>query len=100
MSFDSIKRALTLAPVVACPDFSQPFTLQTDASASGLGAVLIQVLEDKERIIAYASRTLSSAERNYSATERECLAVVWAIKKFREYFEDFHFTVVTDRSAS
>lgn len=95
-AFINIKEALTTAPIVACPDFSQQFTLQTDESGTGLGAVLTQIQDGVERVISYASHTLSKAERNYSATERECLAVVWAIEKFRAYLEADHFTVVTD----
>ena len=82
-AFEAIKTALTTAPVVARPDFAHPFTLQTDASSTGVGAVLTQTIEGEERAIAYASRSLSAAERNYSVTEKECLAVVWSIKKFR-----------------
>ena len=95
----AIKTALTTAPVVARLDFSHPFTLQTDASSAGVGAVLTQTIEGVERVIAYSSRSLSAAERNYVVTEKECLAVVWKVKKFREYLEGFRFTVVTYHSS-
>ncbi|KMQ85297.1 reverse ribonuclease integrase, partial [Lasius niger] len=98
-AFGRLKEALTTAPVLACPDFTRPFMLQTDASTHGLGVVLTQQLSEDERVIAYASRTLNAAERNYSATELECLAVVWGIRRMREYLEGYRFAVVTDHQA-
>ncbi|CAF5144929.1 unnamed protein product, partial [Rotaria socialis] len=67
------------------PNFEQPFILELDACEYGVGAVLTQEYEGKKYVIAYASRTLSTAERNYGATEREALAIVWATKHFRPY---------------
>lgn len=99
LAFLELRTRLTTAPTLTRPDFSLPFVLQTDASAVGLGAVLTQSHEDGEHVIAYASKTLSSAERKYSVTERECLAVIWAIRKYRPYIEGYHFTVVTDHSS-
>ena len=78
-AFDEIKKRLTNAPVLACPDWTRTFTLQTDASTEGLGAVLTQEDEEGEHVIAYASRTLNKAEKNYSVTKLECLAVRWGI---------------------
>jgi hypothetical protein len=98
-AFQRLKTALTTAPVLACPNFQEPFTLQTDASSHGLGAVLTQHQEGGEKVIAYASRTLNPAERNYSATELECLAVVWGIRRMRDYLEGYHFTVLTDHQS-
>ena len=95
----AIKRCLSEAPVLACPNFEIPFVLQTDASNTGLGAVLTQDVEGKESVISYASRTLSEAECKYSTTEKECLAIVWAIQKYRPYLEGYKFTVITDHSS-
>lgn len=95
----SVKEKLIAAPVLSCPDFTKPFFLQTDASKTGLGAILYQAFEEGEKPVAYASRSLNSAERKYSVTEQECLAVLWAVQKFRPYLEGTRFTVVTDHQA-
>lgn len=95
-SFIDIKQALISAPILCSPDFSQPFTVQCDASDSGVGGVLVQNIDGCERVIAYASRSLSRAERNYSVTERELLSLLFCIDKFRPYIEGTQFTVITD----
>ena len=64
-----------------------------------MGAVLTQQHDDGEHPIVYISRVLSDAEKNYSATERECLVLVWAIKKFRPYLEGYNFIAITDHSS-
>ena len=92
-SFDQLKRLCSDTPVLAYPDYKQKFKLYTDASESGLGAVLAQIKEDGlERPVAYASRTLSKSERNYDAHKLEFLALKWAITdRFHEYlYEEFH----------
>ncbi len=82
-AFSRLKDLWTSAPVLAFPDFSQDFLLETDASGLGLGAVLAQKQEDgSTRPVAFASRTLQAHERNYGATELEALGVVWAVKHF------------------
>ena len=81
-AFETLKTALTTAPILAHPRFELPFTLQTDACTTGLGALLTQEHDGEEKIIACGSRSLSKAERNYSATELECLAVIWAVEKY------------------
>ena len=98
-AFQELKNALITAPTLSRPDFSLPFVLQTDASSAGLGAVLTQVQNDEEHVIAFASRSMQGAEKNYTVTEQECLAVIWAVEKFRPYLEGYHFTVITDHSS-
>ncbi|CAF1416645.1 unnamed protein product [Rotaria magnacalcarata] len=73
------------SPIKNTPNFQHPFTLEVDVCAYGLGAVLAQEYNGEKFVIAYASRTLPSAERNYSSTEREALAIVWATKHLRPY---------------
>lgn len=95
-SWDDIRSCLVKSPILTCPNFDKPFTIACDASGVGLGAVLSQETEKGEVVVAYASRTLSRGEQIFSATERECLAVIWAVEKFRPYVEGTRFTVVTD----
>lgn len=99
-AFELIKIALTTAPVLANPDFTKKFYLHCDASDYGIGAVLVQLDEDgSEKPIAYMSKKLNTAQRNYSVTERECLAAIEAIKKFRCYLELQEFEVITDHAS-
>ncbi|GFU19967.1 retrovirus-related Pol polyprotein from transposon 17.6 [Trichonephila clavipes] len=95
-AFNSLKKALTSDPVLGMYDERSSTEIHTDASGYGIGAVLVQIQNNVEKVIAYASRTLTKAEKNYSTTERECLAIVWATNKFRPYIFGKHFTVVTD----
>ncbi|BES89445.1 multicellular organismal development [Nesidiocoris tenuis] len=97
-AFESLKSYLTSAPILGRPDFNSPFILQTDASQNGLGAALVQMQDDQERVITFCSRTLTAPERNYSVTEKECLAVIYGIEKNRQYLEGSEFTVITDHS--
>ncbi|GFY01635.1 retrovirus-related Pol polyprotein from transposon 297 [Trichonephila clavipes] len=95
-AFDVVKAAITKAPVLKFPDLKKKtFELFTDASSIGVGAVLNQ----EQRPVVFASRTLSAAERNYTVTERECLAVVWALSKFRTYLGFLPIKVITDHDA-
>ncbi|KAH8349451.1 hypothetical protein KR067_013707 [Drosophila pandora] len=98
-AFEKLKSRLAEDPVLACPDFTKKFVLQTDASDYGVGAVLTQDTDEGERVVAYASRTLIGAEKNYSATEKECLAIIWAIRQMRPYLEGYQFDVITDHMA-
>jgi hypothetical protein len=99
-AFEQLKQHLIQAPILIYPNFEKEFILLTDASTIGLGAILAQKdTEGNERVIAYASRSLSKPEKNYSATELECLAVVWAVGHFHAYLHGKRFTLVTDHSA-
>ena len=99
-AFDTLKHALIKAPILAYPDMNRPFTLSCDASRSGLGYILGQVGEDNlEHVIAYGGRALKKAEKNYSVTELECLAIVEGIKEYRTYLSSGKFTVFTDHKA-
>ena len=98
-AFDQLKARLTTSPITAFPDFSQEFRLYTDASTAGLGAILAQVREGKEHIICCASRALNKAEKSYPATKLECLAIVWAVAKFRPYLMAMLFEVFMDHYA-
>ena len=99
-AMEKLKETLSSPPLVALPNFDKDFILSTDASATGLGAVLSQVGEDGvEHPVYFASRTLNVAERHYSTTERECLAVKWACEHFRSYLLGRPFKVMTDHAA-
>lgn len=92
-AFEEIKSKLCESPVVLqLPDVRSTFEVSTDASEVGLGAVLSQ----NGQVVEYASRILNAAERNYSTTDRELLAVVWAVEKWRQYLYAQPFTVLTD----
>lgn len=87
---------LTSPPVLQQVNEKQPFFLRTDASNYAIGAVILQGEKENQHPIEYASRLLLPAERNYSTTEREALAVVWAVQKFRGYIEGSEIRVLTD----
>lgn len=81
------------------PDLNREFVIQTDASDLGLGAILLQEHGGILRPVAFASRSLTPAERNYSVTEKECLAIVFALRKFDYYVDGVAFTIETDHMA-
>ena len=95
-AYTSLKAMLTSAPILRIPDVKKPFVLRTDASDVGLGAVLLQEYDGKLYPVSYASRKLLDRERNYSAIEKECLAVVWGIKKYIRYLYGVEFVLQTD----
>ena len=98
-AFDRLKTVFTTSPITDFPEFSQPFWLYTDVSTAGLGAILAQVCEGNERIICCASRSLNQAEKAYPATKLECLAIAWAVTKFRPYLMAMPFEIYTDHYA-
>ena len=99
-AFEKLKEICTQTPVLAYADYKRPFKLTTDASKKGLGAVLSQVGEDgKERPVAFASRTLNKAEKNYTTHKLEFLALKWSITdRFHEYLYGSTFEVFTDNN--
>ena len=84
-AFDTLKKALISAPIIQPPDWKLPFEIMCDASDYAVGAVLGQTKDKKHHAIAYASKTLTGAQLNYATTEKELLAVIFAIDKFRSY---------------
>ena len=95
-AFIDLKEVLTRASILVPPDWTKPFILQTDASAFGLGYVLSQIGgTGKEHPIAFASKNLLQSERNYSAIEREALAIVQRVKLYRTYQQGSKFTIET-----
>ena len=99
-AFDHLRKCLMTTPILAFPDHSRHFVLETDASDTGIGAILSQVQNDGgEVVIAYASRSLSRQEQRYCVTRRELLAVVEFIHHFRHYLLGVHFTLRTDHGS-
>lgn len=100
IAFQTLKEALTNDSILIAPDYSKPFLLATDGSYAGIGAVLSQIDDNNdERRVAYYSRRLSAAERNYAVTEVELLAVVEAVKHFQIYLLGKTFNLITDHKA-
>ena len=95
-AFEILRDKLCSEPLLQYPDFNKPSVVTTDASDFALGAVLSQGQIGRDLPIAYASRTLDKAETNYSTTEKELLAIVFAVKHFRPYLYGHKFTLVTD----
>ena len=98
-AFNALKHHLTSTPILVLPRYDQEFILDVDASGDGLGAVLSQISNGKEQVVAYASRTLTKAERKYCATRREMLALVWGVRQYRPYIYGQPFTARTDHNA-
>ena len=95
-AFKALKEALISAPILAFPDFKETFHLYTDVSNEGVGVTLGQLQNGREVAIAYAGRDFNSAEKNYSTTEREALAVIFGINNFEPYLYGRKFVLHTD----
>ncbi|XP_052725952.1 uncharacterized protein LOC128194405 [Vigna angularis] len=98
-AFDSLTEALTTTPIIQAPDWTTPFELMWDASNYALGVVLTQKIDKWPRVIYYASRTLDVAQANYTTIEKELLAIMFALDKFRSYLLGSPVTVFTDHAA-
>ena len=99
-SFVALRDALTTKPVLAVPDPNKGYELRTDASNDGISAILNQYDDDGyAHPVAYASRLLTPAEKKWSTTEREALAIVWSLHHFNTYLEGHEYTVITDHQA-
>ena len=98
-AFEALRTALITEPVLSHPQRDGQFILDTDASAYAIGAVLYQVQDGDEKVISYASKTLTDTQRNYCTTKRELLAVVRMVKYFRHYLWGAPFTIRTDHAS-
>nr|GFC07108.1 reverse transcriptase domain-containing protein [Tanacetum cinerariifolium] len=98
-AFRTLKEKLTEAPILIAPNWDQPFELMCDASDYAIGVVLEQRIEKHFRPIHYASKTMNKAKTNYTTTEKEMLAVVYAFENFRSYLIMNKSIVYTDHSA-
>jgi putative transposase len=98
-AFTALKYALANAPVISPPVIGQRFHVATDASVTGIGAMLYQVIANEVKFVALASRKLTVSERNYSTTKRELLAVVYAFEKFHKWLYLIPFTLHTDHKS-
>ena len=98
-AFLELKAKLVSPPILGYADYTLPFEVHTDASVNGIGAVLYQTLDGKQRVIAYASRGLKPSEANYPAHKLEFLALKWAVcEKFVDYLHGHRFVVFTDNN--
>ena len=98
-AFEHLRDSLTDDVLLAYPNFDEPFIVATDASNIGIGGVLSQMTDGKERPIAFFSRALRKYEKNYTISEKEALAVVASCKAFDVYLHNQPFTLITDHSA-
>ena len=94
-----MKLFLSTAPIVRAPNWQLPFEVMCDVNDFAIGAVLWQREDGKPYVIYYASKTLNEAQRNYTTTEKELLAIVFALDKFRAYLVGSFIVVFIDHSA-
>ncbi|MBW0524654.1 hypothetical protein O181_064369 [Austropuccinia psidii MF-1] len=98
--FESLRQALTTAPLLVMPDFKLPFRLCSDASGDELGAALhqVQIIHDKpvEGHICFISSQIKPTEARYGASQMECLCLVWALERLNYFLEGCVFEVITD----
>ncbi|KAG0744099.1 hypothetical protein G6F61_000666 [Rhizopus arrhizus] len=92
----NIQSHTLLHPVLSIPDMRYELQLATDASNTGIGGVLYQIIDDKTRYIGFAARALSKSEMNYSTTKRELLAICYLFERFHKWLYGSHFTLYTD----
>ncbi|MBW0563343.1 hypothetical protein O181_103058 [Austropuccinia psidii MF-1] len=99
-AFESLREALTTAPLLLIPDFKLPFKLYIDSSGDGLGAALyqVQIINDKpvEGPICFISRQIKPTEAGYGASQMECLSLVWALEELNYFLEGCVFEVITN----
>lgn len=98
-AFEVLRNKLITGPILALPDITKPFVLDTDASNEAIGAVLSQNIDGTERVIAYASRTLTKSEKKSCVTRKELLAVVLFVKHYRHYLYGKRFLLRTDHGS-
>ena len=99
VAFDKLKTMLVSPPIMRSPNWDLPFKIMCDASDYAIGAVLGQREDKKPFVIYYANKTLDSAQANYTTTEKEFLAIVFALEKFRSYIVGSPVTIFTDHAA-
>ena len=99
MSFEELKSHLTTAPIIRAPNWQLPFEVMCDASDLSISAVLGQREDGKLYVVYYARKTLNEAQRNYTTTVKELLAVVYALDKFRAYLVGSDIIIFTDYSS-
>lgn len=99
-AFKELKNCLINPPILSVPDQSLPYEIHADASDSGIGAVLLQKKNEQNHVVAFASRSLTKHEKNYPVTQKECLALIWAVERWKHYISGNGTTICyTDHSS-